>query len=63
MNEPLTKRQKLAWSQRAFKDGYMGNVYAAAHAREFAGPEAELSYATGYRIGKRERLKLKKDVA
>jgi hypothetical protein len=61
--EPLSKRQKLAWSQRGFKEGYLGREYTSAHAKEFGGPDAELSYAAGYRVGKRERFKLKKTVA
>jgi hypothetical protein len=59
----LTSRQKLAWSQKGFKEGYLGREYHAAHAKEFGGAEAELSYAAGYRVGKRERFKLKKDAA
>jgi hypothetical protein len=56
----LTKRQKLAWSQKGFKEGYLGREYASAHAKEFGGSEAELSYAAGFRVGKRERFKLRK---
>jgi hypothetical protein len=60
---PLSKRQMLAWSQKGFKEGYLGHAYTSAHAKEFGGPQAELSYAAGYRVGKRERFKVKKAVA
>lgn len=59
----LTKRQRLAWSQKGFKEGRLDYAYGSKYAREFAGEEAELCYAAGYRVGKRERLALKKAVA
>lgn len=50
-------REQTAWSQRGFHDARRGVKYNAALAGRQGGETAELAYAQGFRVGRRERLR------